>query len=79
MISHHLSIDDSLLSSEKKSQPDWPKNGSVMAKKRMSIYGMIGILRGILAHNLVNYQYFSIKSSLLDNYHHFTYSVRVSA
>ena len=50
-----------------------------MAKKRMAIYGIIGILRAILARNLVNYQYFSMKLSLLDYYHHFTYYVLVSA
>ena len=33
-------------------------NGCVMAKKRMPIYGMIGILRAILAHNLGKYQFF---------------------
>ena len=49
------------------------KNSSRLAKKwlsygkqRMPIYGIIGILRAILAHNLVKYQYF-------------TYSVQVSA
>ena len=37
-----------------------------MAKKRMPIYGIIGILRAILAHNLVNYQYFLVKLSLFN-------------
>ena len=33
-----------------------------MAEKRMSIYGMIGILRAILVTNLAKYQYFSIST-----------------
>ena len=43
-ISQHQSIDNSLLSSHKKFQPNWSKNGWVMAKKRMPLYGIIGIL-----------------------------------
>ena len=50
-----------------------------MAKKRMPMYGIIGILRAILAHNLVNYQYFSMKPRLFNNYDHFTYSVQILA
>ena len=37
MISHHQSIDNSLLSYQKK-QHNWTKNGRVIAKKRMLIY-----------------------------------------
>ena len=50
-------------------QPDWPKNGWVMAKKRMPIYGINGILRPFSAHNLVKYQYFSMKPILFNNYY----------
>ena len=47
-----------------------------MAKKRMSIYGIIDILRAILAYNLVKYQYFSIRPGLFDKYHLITYSLQ---
>ena len=57
-------IDNSLISSHKKFQPDWSKNGLVMAKKRMPLYGMIGIFRDFLAHKLTKYQYFSMRPSL---------------
>ena len=40
-ISAQQSIDYSFLSSNKIFQPNWPKNGWVMAKKRMPIYGII--------------------------------------
>ena len=36
-----------------------------MAKKRMPIYGIIGILKAISAHNLVNYQYFFNKTKFI--------------
>ena len=53
MISHHHAwIDNSLLSYHKKFPPDWTKN-------RMSIHGIIDILRTILAYNLAKYQYFA--------------------
>ena len=52
------SIDNSLLSSHKKLQPDWSKNGWEMAEKRMPIFGIIGIFRDFLAYNLAKYQYF---------------------
>ena len=43
-------------------------------------YGLIGILRAILANNLAKYQYFSMRSSLFDKYHQITYSrLQVSA
>ena len=58
------SIDNSLMSSHKKFQPKWSKNGSVMAKKSMPLYGIIGIIRDFLAHKLVKYQYFVIIPSL---------------
>ena len=46
-------LDNSLLSSDKKFQPDWSQNGSVMAKKRMPFkYGIIGTFRDFLAHKL---------------------------
>ena len=48
LISHQQSIDNRFLSSHKKFQPNWQN----MAKKCMPIYGMIGIFREILAHNL---------------------------
>ena len=35
----------------------WPK-------KRMTLYGIIGIFRDFLAHNLAKYQHFSIRKSL---------------
>ena len=47
-----------------------------MAKKRMPIYGIIGSLRAILAHNLVEYQYFSMKPGLFDKYRQITHSVQ---
>ena len=50
-----------------------------MAKKRMPIYEIIGILRAISAHNLVKYQYFSMKLRLFDYCYYFTYSVQVLA
>ena len=38
----------------KKCQPDWSKNGSVMAKKRMPLYGVIGIFRDFSPINWPN-------------------------
>ena len=73
-ISYHQSIDNSLLSYQKKCQPDWTKNGWVMTKKRMPIYGIIYILRAILAHNLAKYQNFPMRPSLFDKYHQITHS-----
>ena len=55
-------------------QPDWTKNGQVLAKKRMPIYGIIDILRAILAHNLAKYQNFSMRPGLFDKYYLITYS-----
>ena len=65
MISHNQSIDNSLLSYQKKSarlDKKWPSYN----QKRMPIYGIIDILRAILAHNLTKYQYFSIIPGLFD-------------
>ena len=50
-----------------------------MAKKRMPIYGTIGILRAILAHNLGNYQHFSMRPGLFDKYYQITYSMQFVA
>ena len=47
-----------------------------MAKKRMPIYGIIDILRAILAYNLAKYQYFSMRPGLFDKYHQITYSLQ---
>ena len=52
MISHHQSIDNSLMSYQNIFSPIGQKNGLVMAKKSMPIYGIIDILRATLAHNL---------------------------
>ena len=35
-----------------------------MAKKRMSLYGIIGIFKDLLTHNLAKYQYLSMRQSL---------------
>ena len=78
MISHHQSMDNSLLSYRKNFQPDWSKIGWVMAKKRMLIYGIIVILRFILAYNLAKYQNFSMRPGLFDNYHQITCSLQFS-
>ena len=46
-----------------------------MAKKRMPIlYGIIGIFREFLAHNLAKSQYFSVRPSLFDYYYQ-TYQI----
>ena len=45
-----------------------------MAKKRMPIYGIIDILRAILAYNLAKYQNFSMRPGLFDKYYQITYS-----
>ena len=37
-----------------------------MAKKRMPIYGIIDILRAILAYNLAKYQHFSMRPGYRD-------------
>ena len=60
MISHHQLIDNSysLFSSYETFQL-WPKTYAL-------IYGIIGILRAILAHYLARYQYFFMKPSFLD-------------
>ena len=50
-----------------------------MAKKRIPMYGIIGIFRAILAHNLVKCEYFLMKPGLLENYDHITYSQQVSS
>ena len=46
------SIDNSLLSYHNQFQPDWSKHAWSIAKKRMPIYGKIGIFRAISAHSL---------------------------
>ena len=56
-----------------------PKNGRVMAKKLMPIYGIISIFREFLAHNLVKSQYFSMRPSLIHYYHQITYYLKVLA
>ena len=42
----------------------------------MLIYGIIDILRAILAINLAKYQYFSMKPGLFDKYRQITHSVQ---
>ena len=74
IFSKKASKDNSLLSYQKKIQLDWTKYGRVMAKKRMAIYGIIDILRDILAHNLAKYQNFSMRPGLFDKYPQITYS-----
>ena len=71
IISHQQSIDNSLLSYQKKFQPDWTKNSQVMAKRRMPIYGII--------NNLAKYQHFSMRPGLFDKYHWITYSLQFVA
>ena len=63
VILQHQSIDN-ILPSSHKCQPDWSKNGWVMAKKRMPLYEIIYIFRDFLAHHLNKYQYFSMRLSL---------------
>ena len=43
----------------------WPSYG----QKSMPIYGIIDILRAILAHNTAKYQYFSMRPDLFDKFH----------
>ena len=75
MISHHQSIDNSLLNYRKKSAR-LDKKGRVMAKKRMPIlYGIIDILRAIF----VKYQYFSMRPGVFDNCHRITDSLQCLA
>ena len=50
-----------------------------MAKKRMPVYGIIGVFRDFLAHNLVKCQYFSVIPSLFDKCSQITYSLQVTA
>ena len=45
------------------------KMAGLWPKKRMSIYGIISILRAILAHKLAKYQYFAMGPILFDNYY----------
>ena len=79
MISHHKSIDTCLLSCYHKTfPPNWPINGWVHAKKRMPIYGIIDILRAIVANNLVKYQYFSMRPSLFDKNQQITHSLQTT-
>ena len=50
-----------------------------MAKKRMPIiYGIIHILRAILAHNLTKYQKNLLRLGLFGKYHQITYSPQFS-
>ena len=42
-------------------------------KKRMPKYGIIDILRGILAYNLAKYRNFSMRPGLFDKYYQITY------
>ena len=66
MISHHQSIDNSLLSYPKKFSPIGQKMAELWSKMYGQIckYGIIDILRAILANNFAKYQYFSTKPSL---------------
>ena len=57
----------------------WPKNVEVMAKKRMPLYGIIGIFWKFLTHNLAKSQYFSMGPSLFDYYYQITYYLQVLA
>ena len=50
-----------------------------MAEKRMSIYGMIGILRAILVTNLAKYQYFSISTIKLHILCYFKFNIMQNA
>ena len=78
-ISHDQSIDNSLLSSHEKLKADWSKNGWVMGKKRMPLCGIIGIFKRFFAYNSANFQYFSMRPSLFDNYCQNSYSLQASA
>ena len=49
-----------------------------MVKKGMPKYGIIDILRAILACNLANYQHFSIRPGLFDENHQIPYSLKIS-
>ena len=77
MISHNQSIDNGLLSSHKKFQPNWSKNDWVMTKIRMPLYGIIGIFRVFSVHISAKYQYFSMRPSLFDLYYQTTYSLHI--
>ena len=44
----------------------------------MPVYGIIDILRAILAYYLAKYQYFSMRPGLFDKYHQITYSLQFS-
>ena len=57
-ISYDQSIDNSLMSSHKKFQPDWSTNGLVVAKKRMPLFGIIGILETFRPINWSNINIF---------------------
>ena len=61
MISHHQSIDNNILSYRNKFQPSY---GQYMPN-----YGIIGILKAGLAHNLAKCQYLSMRPSLFDKYY----------
>ena len=50
--------------------------GQKIAKKCMPIYGIIGIFREVLAHNLAKSQYFSVRPSLFDYYNQITYYLK---
>ena len=50
-----------------------------MAKKRMPLYGIIGIFRDFLAHISAKYQYFSMRPSLFDQYYQTTHSLLISS
>ena len=55
MINHHQLIDNSLRGYRQKFQPIGRKMAELWPKKRMPIYGVIDILRSILAYNLAKY------------------------
>ena len=50
-----------------------------MAKKRMTLLGIIRIFRGFFAHQLAKYQYFSMRPSLFVYYCQFSYILSISA
>ena len=50
-----------------KFQSNWSRNGWVMAKNWMHIYGIIGIMSAILAHNLAKN---TITLHILSNFQH---------
>ena len=77
LISNQQSIDISFLSFHEIFQPNWPKNGRVMAKKNMPIYGIICTFREFLSHNLAKSWYVSMRPSLFDYCYQITFYPKV--